>query len=98
MPLLVASLPKDLVVVLFPHSWEVPPQKMTDAFGVYEIFGSTSQHFSGAIPAISRTTSSLELISLITTSFWSANFNNDSLSDKDNDLNDTITFLPLANA
>ena len=40
---------------------------MTGALGVYEIFGKTSQDFSGAIPAHYSTTYNLGLISLITT-------------------------------
>lgn len=33
-PLSLAAIPKDLVVVLFPHSCEVPPTKTTGAFGL----------------------------------------------------------------
>ena len=97
-PLFIASIPKDLVVVLLPHSWEVPPTKITGAFASYEILGNTSQHFSGATPQILRTTSNLGLISLMQTSFCSASFNKDSFSDNDKDLNETTAFLPFANA
>jgi len=83
-------------VVLLPHSWEVPPTKITGALGLYEIFGKTSHDFSGAIPAIFSTTSNLGPISLIIKFFESANFFKEILSSIDNDLNEVITFKPAS--